>query len=112
MTPTIIMLILLAIIVCLLWPILRVIINIIGTVILSVVILLCNVVKFLSVGLLKINCPRWRLVNIAVKCPLTSLPLPNLSYPDCNACSCESREVVGDDIEDTNFIANNSLQLN
>jgi len=112
MTPTIIMLILLANIVCLLWPILRVIINIIGTVILSVVILLCNVVKFLSFGLLKINCPRWQLVNIAAKCPLSSLPLPNMSYPDCNACSCESREVVGDDAEDTNFIANNSLLIN
>ena len=112
MTPTFFLLILLVNIICILWPILRVLINIVGTVILTQLILICNVVKFLSFGLLKINCPKWQLVNIDAKCPLSSIPLPNLSYPDCNACSCESRDVVGDDIEDTNFIANNSLLIN
>ena len=112
-TPTILALIIISNIICFLWPILRVVINIIGTVILSVVILLCNIVKFLSFGLLKINCPKWQLVNIAKDCPMTAIPLPNLSYPDCNACSCESRDVVtADDGQDTNFIASNSILIN
>ncbi len=110
LVPVTITLIFLSNIICILWPILRVIINVVGTVLLSALIILCNVVKALSFGLLKLNCPKWQLVNISETCPLTSIPLPNMSYPDCDMCNCESRDVVSQN--DTTPSANNSLLVN
>lgn len=110
LVPTIITLIFLSNIICILWPILRVIINVVGTVLLSALIILCNVVKALSFGLLKLNCPKWQLVNISETCPLTAIPLPNMSYPDCDMCNCESRDVVTQN--DTTPSPNNSLLVN
>ena len=40
---------------------------------------------------MKLKCSRITTVNIPKECPLSSIPLPNLSYPDCDACDCESR---------------------
>ena len=110
-TPVILSLTVIGHVICFLWPVLRWVITIIATVILSVIIILCYVVKALSFGLLKMNCPKWQTVNMPANCPLSAIPLPNLSYPDCQACACEDRPAgqangVPEIVENTSILAN------
>ncbi len=84
-------LIVIAHVVCFLWPILRWLISLVVTVILSIVIILCYAIKAITFGLARFNCPRWQFVNMPRTCPLSAIPLPNLSYPDCQSCECEER---------------------
>ena len=100
-------------VICFLWPVLRWIINLVATVILSVIIVLCYVVKALSFGLLKINCPKWQYITISKTCPLSAIPLPNISYPDCQACSCDEKpagqaEGVPEIVENTSILVNST----
>jgi hypothetical protein len=98
-------------VICFLWPILRWIINIIVTVLLTFIIILCYAVKTISFGLIKRPCPEFQFIDIGSTCPLSAIPLPNLSYPDCQACECESRragqnEDVPEVISNTSVLAN------
>lgn len=79
-------------VICFLWPILRWIISIIVTVILTTIILLCYAIKGITFGLVKWECPKFQFIEIGPTCPLSAIPLPNLSYPDCQACECDSRK--------------------
>ena len=112
-TPVILSLTVIGHVICFLWPVLRWVITIIATVILSIIIILCYVVKALSFGLLKIQCPKWQTINMPSKCPLSAIPLPNLSYPECQACACEDRpagqaEGVPEIVENTSILVNST----
>jgi hypothetical protein len=90
-TPIILALILIGHIICFIWPVLRFLLNIVINVVIGTIFILCLAVRFITFGLVKLNCSRLKTVNIPKECPLSSIPLPNLSYPDCDACDCESR---------------------
>jgi hypothetical protein len=80
-------------VICFLWPVLRILLTVILTVIFTLFVLLCNIVN--GVAWLfgaKINCPKYSPIILPRKCPLSAIPLPNLSYPDCQACACEGRD--------------------
>ena len=112
-TPTLYALTIIGHVICFLWPVLRLILNIIGTVILGIIIVLCKVVKALSFGLLKLNCPKWKVVTLSEKCPLSAIPLPNMSYPDCQACECEGRDAGQQELDESfNSPSNNTLLAN
>ena len=90
-TPVILSLILIGHVICFIWPVLRFILNVVINAVIGVIFLICLAIRAITFGLLKLKCSRIRTVNIPKECPLSSIPLPNLSYPDCDACDCESR---------------------
>ena len=98
-------------VICFLWPILRWLLIIVGTVILGAIVILCYIVKGITLGLVKWECPRFQLVNISPTCPLSAIPLPNLSYPDCQSCECEDRR-AGQNEDVPEVIANTSPMAN
>jgi hypothetical protein len=106
-TPIIVVLIFLIHTICFLWPILRIVINILTTVVLTFIILLCYIVKGITFGLIRFNCPKFQTISISRNCPLTTIALPNLSYPECNFCNCP--DVKPGEVEFPNVPSNNSL---
>ena len=91
LTPAFVSLIVVAHVICFLWPVLRWLISFVVTVILSIIIILCYVVKGLTLGLAKFDCPKWQFIQMSRTCPLSAIGLPNLSYPDCQQCECEEK---------------------
>lgn len=92
-TPVLLALTVIGHVICFIWPILRVLLTVIVTTILAIVIVICQIlngIAWLFGG--RVRCPRLRAIAMPKKCPLSAIPLPNLSYPDCQACSCEGRD--------------------
>ena len=112
LTPVFFSLIIVGHVICFLWPLLRLVLGGLLTVLVSTIRLLCIAVRFLSFGLLKLNCPATRIIRLPKACPLSQIPLPNLSYPDCQACDCESREAGQAEDSETNELGNTSLLAN
>jgi hypothetical protein len=112
LTPVFFALILIAHIICFLWPVLRFILNVVLQVLLLAISTLCRAIRFLSFGLLKWKCPTLKAPQLPRQCPLAAIPLPNLSYPDCNACDCDSRPAGQPENIDTNEIENTTLLAN
>ena len=98
-------------VICFLWPILRWLLIIVGTVILGAIVILCYIVKGLTFGLVKWECPKFQVVNISPICPLSAIPLPNLSYPDCQSCECEDRK-AGQNEDIPEVVSNTSPMAN
>lgn len=113
-TPVLFSLTIIGHVICFLWPVLRFLLRIIGTVILGIIIMLCIVVKAITFGLLRnLTCPKWKVINISETCPLKAIPLPNMSYPDCQACECESRDAGQAELgEEFDAPRNNTLLAN
>ena len=110
-TPVLFSLTIIGHVICFLWPVLRFLLRIIGTVILGIVIMLCRVVKAITFGLFRTPCPKFQFINLPPNCPLSAIPLPNMSYPDCQACECESRpagqpEGIPEIVENTSLLVN------
>ena len=112
LTPAFFTLIIVGHVICFLWPLLRLVLGGLLTVLVSTIRLLCIAVRFLSFGLLKLNCPANRIIRLPKACPLSQIPLPNLSYPDCQACDCDSREAGQAEDSETNELGNTSLLAN
>jgi len=75
---------------CLLWPVLRFIINALLTIIVPIMNLVITAINLFKKKNNKIEKVSLKDAYLAKECPLKSIPLPNLSYPACRACSCES----------------------
>jgi len=112
LTPVFFALILIAHVICFLWPVLRFILNVVLQVLLLAISTLCRAIRFLSFGLLKWKCPTLKAPQLPRRCPLAAIPLPNLSYPDCNACDCDSRPAGQPENVDLNEIENTTLLAN
>ena len=73
------------------WPILKVVITIVFTVIMTFIYVLCKIVD--SIPFVTINCPkppRFKDIFNALGNPFKNLTLPTIVYPECELCSCES----------------------
>lgn len=84
-------------ILAILWPIFKVLYITVYTVIFGLIYGLCRIVSFLTFRAVKCKKPTsikelWnKLEN-----PFVNLPLPMLTYPDCDFCSCQQEEVPGE----------------
>lgn len=83
----------------LIWPIVKVQIVIVFTVVLPIVWLLCQTVNVISFGLADLNCPRpispgeiWRKAGN----PFSNMKLPMITYPECEMCDCTPDVIEGD----------------
>jgi len=92
-TPVILSLTVIGHVICFLWPIIRIIINFLVTVVVVVInsiIAIINLIRKLF-GSKKDPIQPLTFPSLSKKCPLSAIPLPNLSYPECQACACEER---------------------
>ena len=87
-------LILLSHVFCLIWPILRFIINLVIILIVPLINVIIGAVNLLRRKKNKIEKISVQDAKLEKECPLKGIPLPNLSYPACQACSCESVDIV------------------
>ena len=87
-------LILLSHVFCLIWPILRFIINLVITIIVPIINVIISAVNIFKKKGNKIEKISASDAKLGKECPLKGIPLPNLSYPACQACSCESVDPV------------------
>ena len=79
-----------------LYPILRVIVNIIIWIINVIVYLICVIVATLSSKLKKEDCKKSTIKPLPEDNPFKRLSFPMISYPDCEACSCEASDLTTD----------------
>jgi hypothetical protein len=83
----------------LIWPIIKVIIVVVFTVIMPIIWLLCQAVNVVSFGLANLNCPRpmspgeiWRKAGN----PFSNMKFPMITYPECEMCDCTPDVIEGD----------------
>jgi hypothetical protein len=102
-------------IVAFLYPILRVVINFIYTVILVLIRSVCEAINFFRSNNNQLNCPSASAVLLPNTNPFTKITLPMLTYPDCQMCDCtpESVDNESDTLQQARQAnAQNSLSLN
>lgn len=88
-TPVFVSLITILHVLALLYPVLRVIINILLWVINTLIYGICIVVAAVSTKLKKEDCKKQNITPLGKDNPFKRLSLPMMSYPDCEACPCE-----------------------
>jgi hypothetical protein len=92
----------------LLYPIVRAIVNFFITIINPIIRLVCRAVAIFSRRVKKSDCDNKGLNKMSKENPFKRLTLPMITYPDCEACSCEDidmDEVEGDDTIDSFEVA-------
>ena len=98
-TPQLVSLIIILHVLAVLYPILRVIINIIVWVINTLIYSICIVVAFLSNKLKKEDCKKQNITPLGKDNPFKRISLPMMSYPDCEACPCEDATLPEEETE-------------
>ena len=99
-------------VICFLYKYLRILFSVILTVIFTIFVLFCNIINGVAwIFGAKVKCPKYRRVLLPKKCPLSAIPLPNLSYPDCQACACEGRDAGEPEGDDFPEIEDNTTLL-
>ena len=88
-TPVIVVILPIMHVLALLYPIFRVIINLVLWIINKLVYGICKVVAWLSSKLKKSDCKKETITPLSKDNPFKRLTLPMMTYPDCEACSCE-----------------------
>ncbi len=99
LTPQIYTLLILAHVLAFLYPILRIIVNLIIWIVNTLIYAICLVVAFLSTKLSKDHCKKSTIKPLPEENPFKRISLPMMSYPDCEACPCESSDLAPDDSE-------------
>lgn len=79
-----------------LYPILRIIVNIVIWLINVIIYSICIVVASLSSKLKKEDCKKSTIKPLSEDNPFKRLSFPMISYPDCEACPCESSDLTAD----------------
>jgi len=88
-SPTIFVIIPIMHVLALIYPIVRLIVNLIVTIINPILYLVCKAVAFLSRKVKKSDCKKDTIKKLSKENPFKRLTLPMITYPDCEACSCE-----------------------
>ena len=89
-TPILIVILPLVHVLALIYPIIRFIINVIIALINGIIYTICRVVAFLSRKLDKSDCKKSTITPLPKENPFKNITLPMITYPDCEACPCES----------------------
>jgi len=88
-TPTVFVIIPIMHVLALLYPIVRLIVNLLVTIINPILYLICKAVAFLSRKVKKSDCKKDTIKKLPKENPFKRLTLPMITYPDCEACSCD-----------------------
>ena len=112
-TPVLLSLTVIAHVICFLWPIIRAIVNFIIRTIVPIINVIIGIINFIRrlFGNRTKDIPPLNVTPLDEKCPLSAIPLPNLSYPECQACACEGRE-AGQNTEVTEVQSNTTILIN
>ena len=89
LTPAFVTLIIVLHVLAFLYPIVRIIINIIIWIINVVIYGICLIIAAISVKKKKEDCKKSAIKPISKENPFKRIALPMLSYPDCEACPCQ-----------------------
>ncbi len=111
-TPTLLSLTVIGHVICFIWPILRLLFQFILTVLFGIIVTICKLIKGVAWVFgqgSKITCPAYTVITLQKKCPLSAIPLPNLSYPECQACACEERPAGENDSINEDDIINSNI---
>lgn len=114
-TPTIFVIIPIMHVLALLYPIFRIIINIILWIVNKLVYAICKVVAFLSSKLKKSDCKKESITPLSKENPFKRLTLPMITYPDCEACSCQDTQMApaeSETIDDMDILLANNNESN
>jgi hypothetical protein len=83
----------------LIWPLIKVLIVVVFTLVMPIIWLLCQAVNVISFGLANLNCPRpmspgeiWRKAGN----PFSNMKFPMITYPECEMCDCAPEPIEGD----------------
>jgi hypothetical protein len=97
LTPQFVSLIVILHVLAVLYPVLRVVINLILWIVNTLVYAICIVVAALSKKLKKEDCKKQNIQPLSKDNPFKRISLPMMSYPDCEACPCEDVELAEGD---------------
>lgn len=97
LTLPLISLLVVAHVITLIWPLVRALIIVIGTIINYVLYGICLIIALFSRRKSKEDCVRKEITPPPKDSPFSNVTLPMLSYPDCEACSCEAGQPQTDD---------------
>ena len=114
-TPVIIVILPIMHVLALLYPIFRIIINLVVWIINKLVYAVCKVVAWLSRKLKKSDCKKESITPLAKENPFKRLTLPMITYPDCEACSCQDVDLPpaeSETLDDASFIISNNNESN
>ena len=115
LTPTFVSLIIILHVLALIYPLIRVIIDLIIWVVNTLVYGICLVVAFLSIKQKAEDCKQTTIEPLGSENPFKRISLPMMSYPDCEACPCEDEALppetspTAQSITNTISSVNNSL---
>lgn len=90
LTLPLITLLVVAHVITLIWPLVRAIIIVIKAIINFVLYSICLIVAFFSRKKSKEDCVKKEITPPPKDSPFSNITLPMLSYPDCEACACDS----------------------
>lgn len=99
-------------VICFLWKYLRLLFQFILTILFGIIVTICKLIKGVAWVFgqgSKITCPAYTVITLQKKCPLSAIPLPNLSYPECQACACEQRDAGEDETLNEDEIINSNI---
>lgn len=114
-TPIIVVILPIMHVLALLYPIFRVIINFVLWIINKLVYGICKVVAFLSRKLKKSDCKKETITPLPKENPFKRLTLPMITYPDCEACSCQESTLPpaeSETLDDMDIILANNNESN
>ena len=97
LTIPLIILLAIAHVVTFMWPIFRAIIIVISTIINFVLYGICLIIALFSRRRTKDDCVRKEITPPPKESPFSTINFPMLSYPDCEACACETKKTEEDD---------------
>jgi len=96
-SPMIISIIPLMHVLAFIYPLLRVIVNLLIWLTNVIIFRLCQILAFISNKLKKSECQKSTMDPLPDNNPFMNLTLPMMTYPDCEACSCTSSPLPPDD---------------
>jgi hypothetical protein len=102
LTPSFIILIVISHVLAFLYPIIRVMANVVIWLLNKIIIPICKVVKWLAPRRMRgTNCDDKKIEPLSKENPFKRIPVPMMSYPDCEACNCKDKGL--DEAEPTGF---------
>ena len=97
LTIPLIILLAIAHVVTFIWPIVRAIIIVISAIINFVLYGICLIIALFSRKKSREDCVRKRITPPPKESPFSTINFPMLSYPDCEACACETKKTKEED---------------
>lgn len=109
-TPIIIVILPLVHVLALIYPVIRFLVNFIITIVNGLINAICNAVNWIP-GV-NLDCPTQAITPLPDENPFKNITLPMITYPDCEACPCESTGIPKGESETSNSLDDASQTTN